>query len=89
MKIPPRFQVFATVVVLSDKDALRLQPALAGWPTLNRVVLQEETPRTDLERLIIMELLGKRRLVLVNRLVMRLGKLHRREIRERIEKALQ
>lgn len=86
MKIPQRFQVFDTVVVLSSKDADRLSPYIVGWRHLAELLKHINEP--DLLRLVILELLGKQRRKILDRLLMRLGRVQRKRIEERIAKCL-
>lgn len=87
MKIPQKYQVLDQPVELSDKDKERLGVHLAGWNRLNEILLLGVN-EGDLQRLIVLELMGSRRLDIVNRLLGRLQKLERKRIRERIAKLL-
>lgn len=87
MKIPKKYQIFEEKIVILDEERDRLSPSLAGWPTLQKTVLSVPTlSQFDLRRLIILELMDRRRSVIIDRLVMRLGKIHQSEIREKIKK---
>lgn len=86
MKIPNRFQVFDRPVVMDSKDEERLTPYLTGWMKLAGVLSTVNEP--DLERLVLLELLGKQRKKLIDRLLMRLGRVQRKRIERRIAKLL-
>lgn len=83
MKIPRRHQIFALPVVISDKDAERLSSHLSGWNHLHELLILGVNER-DLERLVILELGGKRRLGLISRLLSRLLTMQRNRIWEKI-----
>ena len=87
MKIPQRFQIFSAPVILLDKDQERLAPHLAGWMGLANILLIGVN-EPDLQRLIVMELLGKQRQKILNRLVGHLSRVHAREIKERIRRVI-
>ena len=87
MIIPPQLQVFDRTVVLSDKDAERLAPHLAYWDKLHRL-LALGVNEPDLQRLIILELMGAKRKLILIRLMMRLGKVQRKEIERRVYRLL-
>lgn len=86
MKIPTKFQVFDTPVVVDSKDEQRLSPYLTGWMTLAPLLADMNEP--DLMRLVTLELLGKQRRKIIDRLLMRLGRVQRKRIEERITKCL-
>lgn len=87
MKIPEKYQIFDYRIVITEANREGLEPSLAGWPTLQRTILaREDVSQYALSSLIILELMGRRRPVIIDRLVMRLGKIHQHEIRKRIEK---
>lgn len=86
MKIPPKYQVFDTAVVLSSKDEERLSPFLVGW--MHLAELLKDITEGDLTRLVILELLDKQRRKIIDRLLMRLGRVQRERIKERIAKCL-
>lgn len=86
MKIPDRYQVFDVAVVVSSKDEQRLSGYLTGWMRLAELLHDINEP--DLMRLVIMELLGKQRRKILDRLLMRLGRVQRKRIEERITKCL-
>ena len=86
MKIPPKFQIFDLPVVLDGKDEDRLSPYLVSWTRLSALLVDINEP--DLQRLVILELLGKQRRKILDRILMRLGKVQRKKIEKRIEKLL-
>lgn len=86
MKIPAKFQVFDQPVVFSSKDEQRLSPFLSGW--MHLAELLKDITEADLTLLVILELLGKQRRKILDRLLMRLGRVQRKRIEERIAKCL-
>ena len=87
MKIPTKLQVFDRPIVLPDTDAERLSPYLAYWVKLHRFLLPGVN-EPDLQRLIVLELMGKRRKFILNRLLMRLGRVQRHALEAKIARAL-
>ncbi len=88
MKIPARVQVFDTPVIITDKDEVRLASHLSGWPHLHEMFLLGIFNELDLERLVVLELLGACRREILRRLLARLGTLQRKTIQERIDRCL-
>ena len=87
MKIPNRYQVFDSPVIVSSKDEQRLSPHLAEWAKLNSLfILGVNEP--DLRRLVVMELRGKARWHMLERLLMRLGRLSRERYETRVKALL-
>lgn len=86
MKIPTKYQVFDTPVTLSSKDEERLAPYLVGWMHLAAVLTDINEP--DLMRLIVIELSGKQRRKILDRLLGRIGRVQRKRIEQRISKCL-
>jgi hypothetical protein len=86
VKIPEAYQLFTPPVVLTSKDAERLSVYLAGWEHLAPILTKVN--ERDLERLVILELMGKQRWKLLHRLVMRLGRVQRAELEKRVRKCL-
>lgn len=87
MNIPPRYQVFPQPVQISAKDEQRLRPHLSGWEKL-WTFLSAGVNDPDLKRLVIMELLGAQRPMILERLLARLGKVQRAELDRRIQACL-
>jgi hypothetical protein len=87
MKIAQQYQVFDDPVDLDSKDFDRLKNHLTGWNKLNEILLLGIN-EPDLRRLVIMELLGSQRMVIVNRLLGRLATLQRERIHNRISKLM-
>jgi hypothetical protein len=85
--IPDRYAIFDTPCILDSKDAERLTPYLSGWKRL-APLLKLGVNEPDLMRLITLELIGKQRRFLIDRLVSRLGCVQRRRLEKRITKAL-
>ena len=86
MKIPIKYQVFDEPVEISEKDHQRLSVHLIGWNRLNEIFLLGSINEPDLRRLVVMEVMGARRMTMLNRLLGRLQKLQRKRIDERIGK---
>jgi len=86
MKIPIKYQVFDEDVEISEKDHQRLSVHLIGWNRLNEIFLLGSINEPDLRRLVVMEVMGARRMTMLNRLLGRLQKLQRKRIDERIGK---
>lgn len=86
MKIPVKFQVFDKPVEISTKDAERLSNYLTGWMHLAKLLHDINEP--DLKRLVVLELSGKQRWKILDRLLMRLGRVQRNQIEQRIQKCL-
>lgn len=86
MNIPKKMQVFDQPVHLSSKDEERLAPLLSGWTRLAAVLSSVNEP--DLKRMVVMELMDKRRRKIVARLLQRLGVAHSSRIDARVWKLL-
>lgn len=72
MKIPAAYQIFDAPVTLTEKDCERLRPHLAAWMKLHEtLLLGVNVP--DLQRLILLELLGAKRRDILKRLIARYG----------------
>ena len=87
MKIASKYQVFQEPVDVSDKDAQRLKIHLSGWNRLNEILLLGIN-EPDLRRLVVLELMGHRRMTILDRLLGRLAKLERKRINDQIAKLL-
>ena len=85
MTIPKEFQIFEKKIDLSDKDAERLTPYLAGWRVLAQWFYSAKVNEPDLQRLIALELMGARRRMILERLAARLGSLSRWKVKAKIE----
>ena len=85
MKITQKYQVFDDPIEVDSKDFERLKGYLTGWNKLNEILLLGIN-EPDLRRLVVMELMGSRRMVIVNRLLGRLGTIQRERIKGRIAK---
>lgn len=86
MKIPTRLQIFDEPITLSDVDESRLSVYLSGFMTLATPISKINEP--DVKRLIVMELAGKRRWKLLERLIMRLGRMQRQTLEKKVKKLL-
>ena len=87
MTIPDRYQVFEKLVQLDSKDCERLGSFLSGWKRL-APLLALGVNEPDLKTLILLELVGKQRRVILDRLLMRLGRVQRRNLQKKINQAL-
>jgi len=87
MRIPSRFQIFENEVLLTDKDAERLQVHLSNWRRLHEILLLGVNIE-DLRRLVILELTGNGRRFILARLLGRITKLQRQETMQRINRVL-
>jgi len=87
MRIPSRFQIFENEVLLTDKDAERLQVHLSNWRRLHEILLLGVNV-DDLRRLVILELIGNGRRFILTRLLGRIAKLQRQETMQRINRVL-
>lgn len=88
MTIPRQFQVFAEPVTVTTYDQRRLNPHRASWHHLNGLFLLQALTEKDLRKLVVMELMGEQRKLIIDRLLMRLGRLERREIERKISLCL-
>lgn len=85
MKIPQSFQVFDTDVVMSGKDQQRLSPHLSCWKRLNEILILGVN-ESDLQRLIVIELMESRRQEILKRLLSRYGRARQEAIVRRVQK---
>ncbi|MFM2124310.1 MAG: hypothetical protein RL328_761 [Acidobacteriota bacterium] len=85
MRIPAKYQVFDQPVEISDKDNERLSVHASGWNRLNEILLLGIN-ESDLRRLVVIELMGPRRMAIIDRLIGRISKLEKARIRDRIQK---
>lgn len=85
MPIPKKFQIFDSPVVITGKDEVRLSATLSGWRTLHPA-LMKGTNEPDLQRLIVLELCGKQRMKILDRLLMRLGTVQRAKFVQRVKR---
>ena len=86
MRIPEKYQIFPKPVVLSSKDEDRLWPLLSGWPTLHPRLKSIGEP--DIERMIVMEMMNRRRSMILTRLVGRLTHVQKKRLQAKIRKAI-
>ncbi len=87
MTIPKKFQIFDQPVELSDKDAERLKSYLSGWMSLHAFLLQGVND-ADIRRLMILEIMGMRRLSILDRLMSRLNTNQRKKFQIKLGAAL-
>ena len=88
MRIPSRYQIFENEVLLTSKDAERLQVHLSNWRRLHEIMLLGMNI-PDLRRLVVLELLGNGRRFIITRLLGRIAKLQRNETMQRVDQLLQ
>lgn len=86
MKIPIKYQVFDTNIVISSKDEERLARYLSGWMPLTAVMADINEP--DLKCLLVLELMGKQRWKFLDRLLGRINRIQRNRVEEKILKCL-
>lgn len=86
MSIPRRYQIFDREVIITDKDVERLRIHLCNWQRLHEILLLGVNAE-DLRRLVILELAGHDRETIISRLLGRLAKVERREMKKRIAEA--
>jgi len=87
MRVPSRYQIFDAEVIITYKDEERLRVHLSNWKRLHEIMLLGlNVP--DLQRLVIMELLGNGRQRILTRLLGRLAKLQRSELQRKINSLL-
>lgn len=86
MTIHRRYQIFDREVVITDKDVERLRIHLCNWQRLHEILLLGVNAE-DLRRLVILELAGHDRETIISRLLGRLAKVERREMKRRIAEA--
>ncbi len=86
MIVPVKFQIFAQTVILTNKDEARLNAHLSSWGRLNEMFLIQAFNEPDLRRLVVIELMDKKRWKIVNRLLMRLTRLERKQLADKARK---
>jgi hypothetical protein len=87
IRIPLKYQIFDSPVEILEKDAASLKPHLTGWNKLNEIFLVGLNA-PDLRRMVVLELMGSQRRVIIARLLGRLAKLERQKYLARITKAI-
>jgi hypothetical protein len=87
MIIPRKYQIFPEPVVLLDVDAERFSLYLSSWMHLHTLLTLGVNDK-DLQRLIVLELCGKQRRHILHRLLMRLGRMQRYQLQQKIERLL-
>lgn len=73
-------------VSVEDKDAERLSPYLTNWNKLSPFL--GSVNEADLTRLILLECAGKKREMILDRLLARLGKLTRKRLAQTVKHLL-
>lgn len=86
MKIPPHLNPFDLPVAISYADQTRLGPHLSNWNRLNDIFLLGIGEK-DLRKLVILELMGKRRKPVLTRLVIAVLRAERGRIEQAIEES--
>ena len=87
MTVPEKYQIFPSCKTIPDKDVERLTPYLSGWVHLHSL-LADGINEPDIEKLLVMELMDNCRREIIRRLLIRLGKLKRADILEKIQPLL-
>ncbi len=86
MKIPLKYQVFEAPVEISSKDHERLSFYVGSWKRIHEMMLLGVN-QSDLRRLVVLELMGRRRIYLIRRLLGRLTTLQRNDYLSKVLKA--
>lgn len=84
--ISPKARQLFPDLILSSKDGERLSVYLSSWTKLAKFLIRMND--RDIKRLIMMELSGKQRWKLLDRLIRRLGRIHRLEIERKVKLCL-
>lgn len=84
MKIPIRYQIFDRFIAIGDKDEERLRPYLSSWNRVIDCLLKGISP-SDVQRLIIMEMMGAARKPILHKLLVRHGKNQRLLLQRKME----
>lgn len=82
MKIPDKLQVFRDPVTLSMSDQERLSPHLSHWGRLHNILLLRPSEE-DLKKLYVLELMGKKRRRILDRLIAPIMRHERRRVEEK------
>ena len=83
VEIPHRYQIFSEDVVILARQRAELEGILSGFMPLANA-LAKGLPEYTLRRLIVLEMMGKGRKKLLDRLIMRLGRLERQDLQQRV-----
>lgn len=83
VEIPHRYQIFSEDVVILIRQREELESILSGFMPLANA-LAKGLPEYTLRRLIVLEMMGKGRKKLLDRLIMRLGRLERQDLQQRV-----
>ena len=67
-------------VHVTARDRARLAPHLAGWNHLQEMLLLEDFTLEEIKMLIILEVEGSRRQIILDRLLARMKKMERQEL---------
>ena len=86
MRIPFKYQIFPLLIVITARDEDRLWPLLSGRPTLHSVLAKTCEP--DIKRMIILEMMNRRRSMILTRLVGRLTHVQKKRLQAKIRKAI-
>lgn len=84
MRIPIKYQIFPVPVEISPSRKKVLEAALSSWSDLFDFLHGSTIRVTDLRRLVILELMGKKRYFMLTRILQRMA----REERNRLEKCI-
>lgn len=87
MTIPKCFQIFANDVRLTETDIERLKPIISSWSATTNDIIGA-APESDLEKLIIIELMTLKRSHILERVVNRLCTYRRNDLRAKVEALL-
>lgn len=87
MRIPPKYQIFDSFTPVAFEDQQRLGPHLSNWNKLNEILLLGVS-ETDLRKLAILEMMGKKRRIILRRLLGPIIRHIRISLETKIEHAL-
>ena len=88
MNLPRKYQVFPGVEVgMCSKDEERLSFYLSNWVRLSNLFVKGVNV-PDLRRLLVLELMGKKRRFILDRIIGRISTLQKAELHERVDHAL-
>ena len=87
MRIPPKYQIFDSFTPVTFEDQTRLGPHLSNWNKLNEILLLGVS-EADLRKLAILEMMGKKRRIILRRLLGPITRHTRISLETKIENAL-
>lgn len=76
-------------VTVTPDDLKRLQPHLAGWNHLNEILLLKQVSTDDIKKLLLIEVTGQRRQMILDKLAARLKSKELAQLRRHINLIIQ